>query len=166
MLLGKLHFHVAAPLFIRKGRGNLYSVIHPQTVTNLTTKALRDRWGNLWLSVVWMVWIPDQLRKWNVCKGVQRDKSSVWSLERMNDMFTHSLLGPVHTRLPDQRVVTELDLVGVHHVPAVCEQDTCSSVARIISHLAKELGSKMRPLWKWTSLQNYISQCALTLYKL
>lgn len=38
-------------------------------------------------------------------------------------MFTHSLLGPVHARLPDQCVVAELHLVGVHHVPAVCEED-------------------------------------------
>lgn len=39
-------------------------------------------------------------------------------------MFTHSLLSPVHRRLPDQRVVAELHLVGMHHVPAVHENNT------------------------------------------
>lgn len=48
-------------------------------------------------------------------------------------MFTHSLLGPVHRRLPDQRVVTELHLVSMHHVPAVYEQDKCSCAVQIIS---------------------------------
>ncbi len=66
-------------------------------------------------------------------------------------MLTYSLFSPVHTRLPDQRVVTELHLVGVHHVPTVCEQDTCSSVVHIISRdaqmdLARELRSTIRPL--------------------
>lgn len=38
--------------------------------------------------------------------------------------FTHCLLCPVHARLPDQRVVTELHLVGVNHIPTVRTSDT------------------------------------------
>lgn len=39
-------------------------------------------------------------------------------------VFTHSLFSPVHTWLPDQCVIAELHLVGMHNVPAVCEQKT------------------------------------------
>lgn len=50
---------------------------------------------------------------------------------KKSKVLTHRLFCPIHTRLPDQGVVTELHLVGVNHVPTVCEQDTC----RLITHV-------------------------------
>lgn len=83
-----------------------------------------------------------------MCRGGKRKELNlnVWK----SNMFTHSFLSSIHRWLPDQRVITELHLVGIYHVPAVWEKDTCSSVVHIIScdtqkNFKEELGSKLRP---------------------
>lgn len=49
---------------------------------------------------------------------------------KKSKVLTHRLFRPVHTRLPDQGVIAELHLVGVNHVPTMCEWDT----SRLIRH--------------------------------